>query len=268
MIDYIDANTFADFAHFRLNPNFPGDHVQWNPEIIKQNSIVFVKKGLTDMFFNNVRNSMFTHIMITHLSDDPINEYEFNKKPVCVTKWFAENACYDHPDLIPIPFGLENHFGICTEGHPGRFKHFTENLEKFKENPKNTDTVYCNWSIANNVGERSGIMEKLKVKYYWEHGIHFNQYYDNSSHYKFIISPPGNGVDAQRQWEAIYMDCIPIVIKHNIYKEYNDLPLIQVNDWDEVTYDLLNSYLNKEFNYEKVTMTYWKKRLMNEFDKL
>ena len=268
MIDYVDANTFADFAHFRLNPNFTGDNVQWNSEITKQNSIVFVKKGLISMFFDHVKNSAFKHILITHLADDAIDENTFNSKPASIVKWFAENAVYNHPDLIPIPFGLENHFGICTEGHPGRFAHFIENLETFKNNPKDTKVVYCNWSIANNVGDRSNIPEKLKVNYVWEQGILFDKYYHRASTFKFIIAPPGNGVDAQRQWEAIYMGCIPIVIKNNIYKEYVDLPLIQVNDYSEVTYELLEQYLNKEYKYDMVYMSYWKERLVYEFNKL
>ena len=44
MSNLVNAMKFADFAHFKLNPIFSGDKVKWNPEIIKQNSIVFVKK--------------------------------------------------------------------------------------------------------------------------------------------------------------------------------------------------------------------------------
>jgi len=64
------------------------------------------------------------------------------------------------------------------------------------------------------------------------------------------------------------MNSIPIVLKHRIYKEFEDLPIIQVNDYSEVTYDLLNSYLDKEYNTEKLYMTYWKEQIQNEFKKI
>ena len=78
------------------------------------------------------------------------------------------------------------------------------------------------------------------------------------SKFKFVISPPGNGIDCFRTYEALYFNCIPIVIKNYIYDCWKELPIIQVNDYSEVTYDLLYSYLNKEYNMEKLYFTYWK----------
>ena len=54
--DYVDANTYASIAHYKLNPDYEGHSIKWNPDIIKQNSVVFVKKGLLPMFFENVKN--------------------------------------------------------------------------------------------------------------------------------------------------------------------------------------------------------------------
>jgi len=85
---------------------------------------------------------------------------------------------------------------------------------------------------------------------------------------KFIVSPEGNGKDCHRTWEALYMGSFPIVIKHFMYDEWCDLPIIQVEDYSKVTYDILYSYLNKEYNYEKIYMKYWKERINSEFNKL
>jgi hypothetical protein len=75
---------------------------------------------------------------------------------------------------------------------------------------------------------------------------------------KFVISPPGNGIDCHRTWESLYMGCIPVVIKNDIYKNWN-LPIIQLNDYSELTNDILDSFIDKDFNYDMLYMNYWEK---------
>jgi len=278
MIDYVDANTYASIAHYRVNPDYEGHRIKWNPDITRQNSVVFVKKGLIRWFFHHTKNSPFKHILITHLDDDPIDFTEFSKKPFSVVKWYAENACYNHPDLIPIPFGLDPHYGVCAcHNAQQKFDSFMNNIETCKSIPKATDVVYCNWDVSNNPAERANVVEKLNVKYIWEgdsgkHKLSYEDHLKRSASFKFIISPPGNGVDAVRQWQTIYSNCVPIVLDHNIYKECDDLPMIRVKKWEDVTEDLLQSYLElektKKFNYEILTNTYWKNRIMGEYNKL
>jgi hypothetical protein len=89
----------------------------------------------------------------------------------------------------------------------------------------------------------------------------FDQYAINMSYHKFVISPPGNGIDCHRTWESLYLGCIPIVIKNKIYDEFYDLPIIQVNDYSEVTNELLNLYNNFNFKNEKLYIPYWKKQI-------
>ena len=52
MIDYIDANTFADFSEFQLLPKHTGDSIRWNPDITKKNRIV-----LEDAYSENIKVS-------------------------------------------------------------------------------------------------------------------------------------------------------------------------------------------------------------------
>ncbi len=52
---------------------------------------------------------------------------------------------------------------------------------------------------------------------------------------KFVISPPGNGIDCHRTWEALIMGCIPIVINTTISTLYQNQPIMVVNSWKEVT---------------------------------
>ena len=51
---------------------------------------------------------------------------------------------------------------------------------------------------------------------------------------QFVLSPPGNGADCHRTWEAIYLGAIPIVHKDFWPFSHLDLPVLVVDDWFNV----------------------------------
>jgi len=57
------------------------------------------------------------------------------------------------------------------------------------------------------------------------------------------------------------LGCIVIVKKSVLDTLYKDLPVLIVNDWGEITQELLNKtiekFKNTEFNLEKITLKYW-----------
>ena len=57
----------------------------------------------------------------------------------------------------------------------------------------------------------------------------------------YVLSPRGAGEDCHRFYEAIYLYSIPIVKRTNtpFDKLYNVFPCLIVNDWNEVTQELL-----------------------------
>jgi len=294
MLDYINTNTFRDFADFKII--FEGD---FSDSILQRNAIIYCKTDRIPYLFPKLELSNRKYILITHASDFPINERVFNLRPSCIKKWYAENATFNHPDLITIPIGLTPNKGYDKTILD--LSWFIDNIELLRKNKKDFETLYCNWTTRNYPSIRSHVLEKLdknNIRYFWdfkfpnnidqliqdkikeiEQGkstkeelnklVRYYEYCENMSKHKFVVSPRGNGEDTHRTWEALYMGCFPIVLKSNIFNEYkDDLPIIQVNDYSEVTYDLLLSYLNKEYNYEKLYMSYWKNRIIKEFKQL
>ena len=89
----------------------------------------------------------------------------------------------------------------------------------------------------------------------------------NQSKYSFVISPHGNGLDCHRTWEALCLGCIPIMKKSPISSLFNDLPVLIIEDWQDISQNLLNStiedFKNKEFNFEKLKLSYWTKQFNN-----
>jgi hypothetical protein len=51
---------------------------------------------------------------------------------------------------------------------------------------------------------------------------------------QFVLSPPGNGADCHRTWEALYMGAVPIVLKKFWPFQEINLPVLIVEDWEDV----------------------------------
>jgi len=261
MLDYINEDTFENYAHYAINFH---RGLIFNPEILTKNAIIFCHTNYLDVLFQQIKTSEFKYILITHGSDYPINIQRYLKKPKNVIKWFAENKDYIHPDLISIPIGLSPQY---YEYQAKRITFIASNIENFPKISKNTQLLYCNWNMGNGK-DRCKILNSMKLPCLWEYNLTDSDYYIHMCNFKYVVSPPGNGIDCHRTWEALYLKCIPIVLKHSLYDEFFDLPILQVNDYSELTYDLLDNFSKKEFKYEKLYMSYWKKRITDEFNKL
>ena len=83
--------------------------------------------------------------------------------------------------------------------------------------------------------------------------------------YAFVVSPFGNGYDCHRTWEALLLGCIPIVKTSGLDSLYDELPVLIVQDWSDITEKLLMNVItdfkkkheNNKFNYDKLTLKYW-----------
>jgi len=257
-VDYsriINAWSYEDICDYSI---IPPEGKVFKSEISEKDCIIFCKTDFIGLLFDNLRNSNNNYIIITHHSDYSIDSTVFSYKPACIKKWFAINAIHDDPSLICIPLGIKTHSGIYLEERY-MTKWFVPKMDSLKDNDKE-NIIYCNWTNTNPY--RNSIIDKLKnnnLNYKLDSDLTFDLYANNMSKCKYVISPPGNGIDCHRTWEALYIGCIPIVIKNKIYDNWPELPILQVNDYSELTNEVLDSFSKKEFNYEKLYMEYWKK---------
>ncbi len=281
-LDYINGNKFADLAHFVINPQ-EGKGI--TNEMVRDDAIIFCKTDYLDYFFKNIQFSPRKYILITHFSDYTIDSAKFSQKPPNIKKWFAQNAEFDHPDLISVPIGLENtrsEHGTLA-GQDSDIEWLFTNQEKYQDQYKNTEELYCSFKVdyqfASGVWtnpHRKNVIPSIEgsgVKYVEPtRKLPFREYCDIISQYFFIPSPQGNGIDCHKTWEILYMGSVPIVIKNRIYRDYN-LPILQLNSWDDLSPQLLDNYIEytnqNDFNdFEELTMNFWKEKIENEFKKL
>jgi hypothetical protein len=165
-----------------------------------------------------------------------------------------------------IPIGIENDMWF-----PSLHK-----KEKIQEKPKQLrvykNLVYLNHNINTNPPERLKPYQILEGKPWATidrgiNGSEFDRYLENLYTHKFVVCPEGNGMDTHRTWECLYLGTIPIE-KRNINNQfYADLPILLVDDWEEVTEEFLEAafpmFKTQTWNMKKLTFEYWKNKILS-----
>ena len=72
--------------------------------------------------------------------------------------------------------------------------------------------------------------------------ISFETYLEQIGNAKFVLSPPGNGLDCHRTWEALMMGAVPIILSSALDPLFNNIPTIIIDDWSKLTENFLLSY--------------------------
>ena len=186
--------------------------------------------------------------------------------------WYSQNCIMTHPKITRIPIGMDYH----TINRLNRISPFNqENLLKYvkgKSTPFWDRKIKCHASFQFNMGLRYCDDRRDAIKSipsecvdYLQQKLPRHDTWYTQIQYSFVISPHGNGYDCHRTWEALILGCIPIVKKSDIDELYSDLPVLIVNEWSDVTPELLQSTVDHfktlEFNYDKLTLKYWVKKI-------
>lgn len=189
-------------------------------------------------------------ILVTHFSDYTVGTDPVLLNHPLIEKWYGQNMIKSIKTM-GIPIGLENK---CWKGWTYEICHNNYNNTK-------SNLLYLNFSLKTNKRRPSIMNLFLKKGYKFEKNLPWELYIKKLSTYKYCISPPGNGIDCHRIWEAIYVGCVPIVEKHPIlYDNFNELPIMFVNNYNNIT----NKYLEDEYhkfkdkNLDKSKFDYWK----------
>jgi hypothetical protein len=220
-------------------------------------------------------------VLVTHNSDYHINSERSAIAPdhAC---WFAQNKDIDGDSIVSIPIGLEN-MQLRTIGHarggafssevPGAFQKANLINRYSSLDMEKNHLVYLNFNVKTNREERTHV-KSLFTDQKWvtaTEGLSIEEYYFDLAQHKFAFSPPGNGVDCHRTWEALYLGVVPIVINSANMDEFSELPILFVNNWEDISYTYLEEKYEemrcKLFDLSKMKISYWKKRINKEVQK-
>ncbi len=263
---FISGDTFRAIANHIVDET----NIPFNPKKVKPRDIIFLKTDMAIHFFKTLHPRIPNqYILITHNSDlSPIflAAHDHPQKHTLETYlndpklivWFAQNIDFVHPKLKPIPIGIANNYN--THGKIEIFLNATKNIPHIEQR---SSKIYLNFTVTNNPSERKPVMDYFTEKPF----AYFStpkppiHYLEEMKQYRYIINPPGNGLDCHRTWEALLLGCIPIM-KHSLLDPIlKDLPVILITDWSEINPEFLKQKFfemkKTTYNTKKIYADYW-----------
>ena len=249
---------------------------------------IYVCSDLLKYFVNNIVPKIHnTFVLVSGDSDLCVPIEALTQKETIylinspyLLKWFAQNTKIQHNDkIVQMPIGLDYHTICNNPSHNWRLPEEgklpieqEKILQDIISNTKPFDQrilkIYVNFSKDNDRFKQRKSSLVIIPKFLMEINQKFTPRTENwkkMTKYSFILSPFGQGMDCHRTWEALCLGCIPIIYAPDFQKMFEDLPVVIINDWTEVTEELLyktiDEYKIKKFNYEKITLEYWKNQI-------
>jgi hypothetical protein len=252
---------------------------------MKNGMSIYVCSDLLKFFVNNILPKIkHTFVLVSGDSDLCVpreiltqNEtFKLLNSPYLL-KWFAQNTKFTvNNKIVQMPIGIDYHTISSNPQHPWKISsenHLPESQENILIKLINTSSpfyeripkIYITYTTINDrFNQRKYSLQIIPA----ELMIKKNKFTSRTEvwkemiNYTFILSPAGVGLDCHRTWEALCLGCIPIVCIPEFTNMFEDLPVLVVNNWKELTKELLQQtielFKTKQFNYEKLKLSYWK----------
>lgn len=240
--------------------------------------ITFAKMDYVFEGFDDVSKRNGNQVFVTHQSDYSLQQKLYEKIPSNVKTWFAENCEIPpgDPRVVGIPNGLNNLTLVSNRTskwgrYSSSFGHicdFHQDLHSQNERDKSwRNLCYMNFSHSTCFDERMSLYDSMK-NMSWitsKNGITHSEFAEDVYHHPFTLSPKGNGYDCVRTWESIYLRSIPVVKRCTAMLHFEDLPIVLVEDWAQVTESFLlnklEEFRSRNFDMSKAKMSYWREVL-------
>ena len=209
---------------------------------------------------------------------EALTNVQFEKliKNDMLVAWYAQNLTLTNfPKVNPLPIGLDYHTIGSDPNHWWKMhneKHMPIDqealLKKLHSNSLNIDKrplkIFSNVHLSlDRYGERqkasniipSNLLSKV-------HGFRSrSQTWELNCNHAFVLSPYGNGYDCHRTWEALNLGAVPIVRAPKFKKLFEGLPVLNVENWEDVTEKLLKDTVRKveagTYSLDKLKLSYW-----------
>jgi hypothetical protein len=246
---------------FRIACDFIIDetNIPFEPAKVKPGDTIFLNADLMDYFFLELHPKINSpYILVTHNSDNAIpGKYSPYINDHKLIAWFGQNVGLSHDKMIHIPIGIANNYW-----EHGNTTLLSKTISKAKNSPKKY-LLYLNVSTGTNTGARSQVFSLFSKKHYCYSSPRkpWHDYLIDLSQSYFVLSPEGNGLDCHRTWEALLMGAIPIVKTSTLDPMYQDLPVIIVQQWENINEQFLRNAYEKikqrSYNLEKLYVQYW-----------
>jgi hypothetical protein len=265
--------------HHSPNPNSTEYKMEWDIplHLLKDGDSIYICSSALSDFVNRILPNIRTKfVLVTGDSDYSISaDSDFISDPRLLA-WFSQNlvSSKPHPKVKFLPIGLDYHTMANNDMYWGqKTSPKTQEDELFavakKSRPffERIPFAYTTFHFAIHRGSRWQAYHEIPkdLVYYEPNQIPRLESWNNQIKYAFVLSPPGEGLDCHRTWEALCLGCIPIMISTPLDDMFEGLPVLIVKSWSHVTKELLDNtiaeYSLKEWCLDKLQLKYWVDKL-------
>jgi len=260
---FISGDTFRSIADHIYDETTSTFDVQR----VTPGDIIFVNLSHLDDFFSKVHPQLNApYILISHNHDysAPGNHRHILDDEKLIA-WFTQNPdLVGHSKLIPIPIGLSNR---RYHLHKEPDKILQQVLQNIPNSSEKTYLLYVNFNVHTAPTVRQPVYDFFTRLSFcsWASNRLYKEFLIDLSRAKFVLSPHGNGLDAHRTWEALYMGSFPLVKTSSLDPLYEDLPVLIVNDWSEISVEFLErkyfELRQGSYKKEKLYFDFWYQKI-------
>lgn len=244
----LSGEAFKGVCKYNLDDRYPLIPID---EKLEEGDLVFLKAGDIPKFAATPPSKKVALVSANH--DESFTDGMMEALAPYVTKVYAVNC--NAKNAIQIPMGFRDH---QYTSH----KVLSDVLNDTSKPSTKTTLCLINFLVANNGDERSKARDAFKDAPWATKSDYMNfnaskslshndpetmkarvEYYAQLKSTKFVICPPGAGMDTHRVYETLYFGGIPIIktsFLDPMYKRLGGCWI--VDDWSEVTEDECNRH--------------------------
>ena len=261
---YISGDGFRSQADYVWEGNSP----ELPLERIPPRSIVFCEGDKVDGFIEAIDKEHSGPFVLLLGNSDQNFDRRLSSLAAApyISRIFAQNLLDEVPGVVALPIGLEN----AWRAKHGRTRRFT--VLRKRPARMRLHRIMWTFTVSTNSVQREEAAHALAslgvADYIGE--VSPKTHAANLRNYSFVASPPGNGEDTHRTWEAMYLGCVPIVLRSYMTESFEalNLPIWIVDSYQDLIglteSDLAQKYseLGNRFQSSPLWLDYWRDEIL------
>ena len=237
---------------------------------------VYICTAALPVFIQHLDDLPKRIILVSGDSDLACTDIDYAKIIECrkIAHWFAQNCNLPvnlSHRVTPMPIGLDYHTLANTKGeHAWGYPESPVDQEALllaiEKTPLKERKLACYANFQFFTKSRYGpvredavlkLNERPHLVYYEPEKVERAITWANQLDYAFVISPPGNGLDCHRTWEALVLGCIPVVVRTGTLLDelYESLSALLVDNYSITETDLEKASCSGSST--SLTLKYW-----------
>tara|TARA_Y100000310_G_scaffold274714_1_gene290882 strand:- start:1838 stop:2629 length:792 start_codon:yes stop_codon:yes gene_type:complete len=249
-------------------------HVKYStsPSLLYGKSVICAHDAdvATRVVFPFMRQRQEQFVLVT-VHDIPVDDQRVSLAPDNMDKWFGNNATAGSDKVQGIPIGLPPTYARvhAVDGMGGEEKRRLL-LQLMEDGHEERNLVYMAHRNETNPQLRTQLYDMFGTKDWatckgGDKRIPYADYIQDVHSHRFMICPPGAGLDCHRVWESLYLGTVPIVQRSPAMEYFEELPIVFVDDFEEVTPEFLKSAPMGD-QMRMLDMEYWADRIRGSVD--